>query len=148
MHSIAMSKPERLRETLTGPLDREYLNQREAAGWRLAAVEWVRDSGQTGEAARREDVPYGLRVGSDCTHLEEDATEKQAMMVILEMIIQDVRLPQVAAELNNRGFRTRAGTDWTPVAIFNLLPRLIEVGPRIFSSEEWAVRRPRVMNVG
>jgi hypothetical protein len=81
-------------------------------------------------------------------HLEEDATEKQAMMLILEMLIQDVRLPQVAVELNRKGFRTRAGNDWTPVAVFDLLPRLIEAGPRIFSSKEWAVRRPRLMSVG
>jgi hypothetical protein len=51
----------------------------------------------------------------------------------------------VAEELNRRGFRTRAGGDWSPVAVFNLLPRLIEVGPRIFSSEEWIVRRPKLV---
>jgi len=143
-----MSKQERLREALSGSLDVEYLRQRESAGWRLAAVEWVRDTGETGQTAPQEEVPYGLRVGPDCIHLEEDTTEKKAMMLILEMLIQDIRLPQVAVELNRRGFRTRAGTDWSPVAVFNLLPRLIEAGPRIFSSEEWAVRRPRVMNVG
>jgi recombinase len=143
-----MSKQERLREALSGSLDVEYLRQREAAGWRLAAVEWVRDTGETAQPAPHEEVPYGLRIGPDCVHLEEDATEKQAMMLILEMLIQDVRLPQVAVELNRKGFRTRAGNDWTPVAVFDLLPRLIEAGPRIFSSKEWAVRRPRLMSVG
>ena len=143
MRFSAMSKQERLREVLGGPLDPGYVRQREAAGWRLAAVEWVRDSGEDAEAAVGEEVPYGLRVGSDCVHLEEDAAEKQAMLLILEMIVQDMRLPQIAAELNSRGFRTRTGGDWTPVDVFNLLPRLIEAGPRIFSSEEWVVRRPR-----
>jgi hypothetical protein len=28
-----------------------------------------------------------------------------------------------------------------------MLPRLIEVGPRIFSSEEWTARRERLMRV-
>jgi len=93
-----MSKQERLREALSGSLDVEYLRQRESAGWRLAAVEWVRDTGETGQTAPQEEVPYGLRVGPDCIHLEEDTTEKKAMMLILEMLIQDIRLPQVAVE--------------------------------------------------
>jgi hypothetical protein len=28
--------------------------------------------------------------------------------------------------------------------VFNMMPRLIEVGPRIFSSEEWEKRRVRL----
>jgi hypothetical protein len=30
---------------------------------------------------------------------------------------------------------------WTRIAVFNMMPRLIEVGPRLFSSEEWEKRR-------
>jgi hypothetical protein len=142
-----MANQERLREIISGPLDPDYLRQREAAGWRVAAVEWVRDSGTAPDKAPVcEDVPYGLRVGPDCVHLEEDASEIQVIMVMLEMIVQEMRLPQVAAELNRRGFRTRSGLDWSPVAVFNLLPRLIELGPRIFNSEEWVQRRPRVVS--
>jgi Recombinase len=145
MHASAMSKREHLREVLTGPLDPAYQRRREAAGWRLAAVEWVRDSGESAEAAAKVEAPYGLHVSSDGIHLEEDATEKQMMMLILEMIVQDTRLPQIAVELNSRGLRTRGGGEWTPVDVFNLLPRLIEAGPAIFSSEEWVVRRPRLV---
>ena len=142
-----MANEERLRETIAGRLDPDYLRQREAAGWRLAAVEWVRERETPQPApAPREEVPYGMRVGPDCAHLEEDASETQAMLLMLEMIVQEIRLPQVAAELNRRGFRTRSGGDWNPVAVFNLLPRLIEVGPRIFSSAEWIERRPRVVS--
>ena len=142
-----MANQERVRETIAGPLDPEYLRQREEAGWRLAAVEWVRErAGVPEKAPAREEVPYGMRVGADFVHLEEDAAETQAMILMLEMIVQEIRLPQVAEELNRRGFRTRTGGDWSPVAVFNLLPRLIEVGPRIFSSEEWIVRRPRLVN--
>src|SRR6185369_9952534 len=107
------------------------------AGWRVAAVEWVRESAAApaSKTPPREEVPYGMRVGLDCIHLEEDSTETQAMLLMLEMIVQEIRLPEVAAELNRRGFRTRTGSEWSPVAVFDLLPRLIEIGPRIFSSE-------------
>ena len=142
-----MFEPERLRETLSGPLDPEYVRQREAAGWRLAVVEWVRESGGSAPAVRLEEVPYGLRVGPDCVHLEEDAAEQETIMLILEMLVQDIRLPAVAAELNRRGFRTRTRSEWNAVAVFDLLPRLIEAGPRVFSSQEWAARRPRFKNV-
>jgi len=30
------------------------------------------------------------------------------------------------------------------VAVFNMMPRLIEVGPRLFSSEEWKTRQQKV----
>jgi recombinase len=142
-----MANQERLREMISGPLDPDYLRQREAAGWRVAAVEWVRENSTATAAPRAiEEVPYGMRVGPDCIHLEEDSTETQAMLLMLEMIVQEIRLPQVAEELNRKGFRTRAGSEWSPVAVFNLLPRLIELGPRIFSSEEWIERRPRVVS--
>jgi len=39
--------------------------------------------------------------------------------------------------LNEKGFRMRNGGPWNRVAVFNMMPRLIEVGPRLFSSEEW-----------
>ena len=140
-----MAEQERIREVFAAPPDPEYLRRREAEGWRLAAVEWVRDSG-SGAAGALEELPYGLRVAGDCLHLEEDHSEQQAMLLMLELIIQDIRLPQVATELNQRGFRTRAGKEWNAAAVFDLMPRLIEVGPRVFSSDAWIERRPRLMN--
>ena len=41
-------------------------------------------------------------------------------------------------------FRTRSGALWNPVSVFNLLPRLIEVGPRIFSNDERQERKERL----
>jgi len=144
-----MARQECIREVFTAPPDAAYLAQRREQGWRIRAVEWVRETeGETARAVRQEAIPYGLRVGPDCLHLEEEPTEKQAMILMLELIIQDIRLPEVAAELNRRGFRTRRGFEWSPVAVFELLPRLIDVGPGVFSSEDWATRRPRLLNVG
>lgn len=139
-----MARIERIRETLQGPLDLEYLQQKTRAGWKLTAVEWARDaqSGASESGERVEEVPYGLQVAGDCLHLKENLQEMQVMMQMLKLIIEEIPLSQVAAELNRKGFRTRQGSDWGPVAVFNMLPRLIEVGPRVFPSDQWiALRR-------
>jgi hypothetical protein len=143
-----MAKIERVREALTGPLSQEYIQQRVAAGWKLAAVIWERPSGGgEGPAEPVEDVPYGLKISDDCSKLEEDPDEREALVLMLEMIVQDRPLSYVAEELNKKGLRTRHKTKWTPGSVFDMLPRLIEVGPRVFTSEEWIVRRGRLMNV-
>jgi hypothetical protein len=65
---------------------------------------------------------------------------KQALILMMDLIVQDAPLSLVAEELNRKGFRTRAGANWTPGSVFDMLPRLIQVGPRIFSSTEWTAR--------
>ncbi len=144
-----MAALRRIRELLRGPLDPEYLRQRESEGWRLLAVEWERKAEgevpEPGELA--EEVPFGLRVAADCTRLEEDPTEKQALLLMMELIVQDLPLSRVAQELNRQGFRTRQGANWDPVSVFYMLPRLIEVGPRIFTSEEWVARRQHLFKL-
>ncbi len=94
-----------------------------------------------------EPVPYGLKIAEDCMALEQDVLEREALIVMLEMIIQEKSLSEIAQELNRRGFRTRHNSNWTPGSVFDMLPRLIDVGPRVFSTEEWVVRRGRLMNV-
>jgi hypothetical protein len=140
-----MAKQERIRESVEGTLDPEYVKQRERAGWRLIAVEWQRE---TEEAAvtpapepRVEEPPFGVRVAGDCDHLEENPAEMQFLLTMMELIIQDISIVKVAEELNRKGYRTRKGTEWGPVAVFNMLPRLIELTPRIFATEEWIERR-------
>ena len=55
--------------------------------------------------------------------------------------MQDGPYSAIAEELNQRGYRTREGMKWTAVSVFQMLPRLIEVGPKIFSTREWQERR-------
>jgi Recombinase len=86
-------------------------------------------------------VPYGLRVASDCIHLEEHPDEKLTLMLIMDLIVDDKPLSEIAISLNARGLRTRAGNDWTPVAIFNLLPRTVDAGPHMFTSSAWVEHR-------
>jgi hypothetical protein len=136
-----MANQERVRESVEGSLDPEYVKQRERAGWRLVAVEWQRETEAPAPEPRREDPPFGARVAGDCQHLEEDPAEMQFLLSMMELIIQDISIVKVAEELNRKGYRTRTGAEWGPVAVFNMLPRLIELTPRIFSTEEWVERR-------
>ena len=109
---------------------------------------WERQTSlETNPVNLKEPVPFGLKIAEDCLELEQDVLEKDALLAMLEMIIQDKPLSELAKVLNERGFRTRNGTKWTPGAVFDMLPRLIEVGPRVFTTEEWVVRRGRLMNV-
>jgi hypothetical protein len=144
-----MPRVERIREVLTGALTPAYLDQKAREGWEPVVVVWERtvEGGKPESANITEQVPYGLKISEDCLQLEQDIQEKEALVVMLEMIIQDKPLTEIAESLNQRGFRTRYNNKWTPGAVFDLLPRLIEVGPRVFTSEEWVVRRGRLMNV-
>lgn len=143
-----MPQVERMREVLTEPLTPAYVERKSREGWKPVAVVWERpvegDAARTADIA--EDVPYGVKISENCLELE-DNQEKEALLAMLEMIIQDRPLSEIAESLNQRGFRTRQNHKWTPGAVFDLLPRLIEVGPRVFTSEEWVVRRGRLMNV-
>ncbi|HEV2691230.1 MAG TPA: recombinase family protein [Bryobacteraceae bacterium] len=145
-----MARVERIREILQGPLSESYIAKKSGEGWKPVVVVWEREV--AGDAKPEPvqlsvEVPYGLKIGEDCLALEQDIQEKEALVVMLEMIIQDKPLTEIAESLNQRGFRTRHNTNWTPGMVFDMLPRLIEVGPRVFTSEEWVVRRGRLMNV-
>jgi Recombinase len=144
-----MSKLERIREKFTGPLEMDYLRERERAGWRLVAVEWERESEaeDTTPEPALEEAPFGQRVAGDCERLEDNPREMQFLLSMMELIIQDISLTKVAEELNRKGYRTRKGVEWGPVAVFNMLPRLIELTPRIFASEEWIERRKHITPV-
>jgi hypothetical protein len=145
-----MAKMERIREIVTGPLDPEYLRRKTAAGWSLVAVEWQRQAEEDGlgSGAGEEAVPYGSRVAGDCEHLEENPPEMDALMLILELIVQDRSLSTMAEALNQGGFRTRDGSKWSVVTVYKMLPRLIQVSPRIFTTDAWIERRKRIPIAG
>jgi Recombinase len=143
-----MPKIERIRELVTGSVDMEYVRSKTEAGWKLVAMEWRREiPGEEQEAVLVEEIPYGLRVATDCSRLEEDPQERQVLVQMMELIVQDYSITLVATELNKRELRTRSGSPWTPVAVFNMLPRLIEVGPNIFSTDDWEARRERLLKL-
>jgi hypothetical protein len=144
---------ERIREPLAGLLQPNLLEDRVKAGWKLVGIEWERDAPASpplaealSEAAPAwvEEIPYGLRVSDDCTGLVANPAETEIIILALDMIVDDRPLSRVAENLNLRGYRTRQGEAWTPAAIFELLPRMIQVGPRVFATEEWHTRRQRL----
>ena len=144
-----MAKVERIREVVTGSVDLDYVRLKTEAGWKLVAMEWRREI--AGEDAEQpiivEEIPYGLRVASDCSRLEEDPQERDVLVQMMELIVLDYSITLVATELSKRGLRTRSGSPWSPVSVFNMLPRLIEVGPHIFSSDDWEARRERLLKM-
>jgi hypothetical protein len=142
-----MPKREQLRELVNGELDPEHVRMRIEAGWKMVAIEWQREVEGAGGAngnGLQEEVPYGMQVADDCFHLVDNPREREALVLIMDLIVQDHPLSYVARELNLRGYRTREGAPWSQVSVFNLMPRLVEAGPRIFSSEEWEARRKRL----
>ncbi|HLJ87828.1 MAG TPA: hypothetical protein VKZ53_13465 [Candidatus Angelobacter sp.] len=137
-----MARTERIRELVTGPLDLEYQQQKAAAGWQLVALEWQREiPGEETPSELAEEIPYGLQIAPDGLHLERNPEEHSILMLMMEFIVQDNPLSKVASMLTERGLQTRDGSHWTPISVFKMMPRLIEVGPKIFSSADWEFRR-------
>lgn len=139
-----MRRTERIRQSASGQLTWDEIQRLQSQGWRLIAAEWERDvpESEPAKLARdHEDPPYGLRVASDFPTLVEDPTENEALLAMMELIIQDGPYSFIAEEMNRRGYRTREGSKWSPVSVFEMLPRLIDAGPRILSSENWQRRR-------
>jgi len=156
-----MKNTERFREEISTLPAPESLKQREAAGWHPVVIEWEREvtvmptseaggydapsSSPLGRVA--EEIPYGLRITTDCLHLEENPAETQVLKALAELIVQDASFAAMADGLNQRGFRTRDGSHWSSVGVFKLIPRLIEAAPRILSGAEWASRKQQLMRV-
>ncbi|MGB8259401.1 MAG: recombinase family protein [Terracidiphilus sp.] len=135
---------EHTRDLIAEPFSPELIRARTAAGWQMVSIEWRRerpDAEAPSEGVFAEDVPYGLRVSADCRRLEVEPTEHQALMLMMELLVQDFSYSSIVSDLNEKGFRQRNGQPWNRISVFNMIPRLIEVGPRFFSSEEWEQRR-------
>lgn len=131
-----MPEREHLRESPGNVVLLDYIEARMSAGWKLVAIEWERGEAEPESAQSTwvEEVPYGLQISRDCRQLVENPAETEIIVAALHMIVDDLPLSRVANELNGRGYTTREGKQWSMTALFNLLPRMIQVGPRIFSS--------------
>ena len=76
--------------------------------------------------------------------LEPAVDEIKVMVHMLKMIVDDKGFGQIAAELNKVGFRTRPGGAWDQTSVFQMLPRLIEVAPSTYSSDDWLTLKPHL----
>lgn len=137
----------RIRETVWEPPSPRYLVEKARKGWTLVGLEWERDMNAE-EAASLGlacDVPYGLRVAANSLTLEEDPQERVILTAMLDLIVKDdVRFSMVAQELNQKGYRARGGAAWTQSAVFEMLPRLVEVAPTILTSEQWEALKQKL----
>ena len=140
-----MTDYERWREPLREIPNADSWKRREEDGWRMVAIEWERPARPV--SSEKRPIPYGLRISADCRYLEIDPTEKDVMSLIVAMIAGDHPLSRIAKELNVRGFRTRAGSEWTQLKIFQMLPRIVEFGPEILSEKDWSESKRRVLAV-
>jgi Recombinase len=147
-----MANFERMREVFSVPPDLESIRQRTAEGWQLVAIDWERELSAGAAAAEEEfrteaefeeDVPYGLRISADHKRLEADPDEHRVLMEMMQMLAEDCSYTGMVQNLNSRGYHMRNGRPWDRIAVFRMLPRLIEVGPSFFSSTEWQQRRQR-----
>lgn len=138
-----MKKTERMRQPVSGLLGEADLREHAEKGWKMVAIEWEREI-ETPENQLPGEIPFGLRLAADAQRLEEDPLEREVLVQLMELVVQEGSYARIANEINQRGYRTREGTLWTPVSVFEMLPRLIEVGPHLFRSSEWAKRRQPV----
>ena len=135
-----MKRTERFRQSVEGVVSEAELKQRAEEGWKLVALEWEKEVESTDEKLPI-GVPFGLRIVGEAQRLEEDPKERETLFQMMELIVQEGSYLRIAEELNRRGLRTREGERWTPVSVFEMLPRLIEVGPHLFRSAEWEKRK-------
>jgi hypothetical protein len=137
-----------IRDAVTGELSLEYFARRFSEGWKIATIDWFReaDASLNQPASLLNDqatLPYGLQVAEDGL-VNENPLEATVLLLILEQIIKERRIQEIAAELNLQGYATRDGMPWSATDVFNLLPRLIEAGPSLLKSAAWQKRRPTV----
>src|SRR5271169_5933682 len=143
-----MKKIDRIREKVSILPTSQYLSKMHDAGWSLVALEWEREVEVSGEPPEpvateggSEEIPFGLRIASDCRHLEDGPLEMQTLKFLAELIVQDVSFKSMADALNVREYRARDGRPWNVASVFVLTPRLMEVAPRILFGAEWESRK-------
>lgn len=139
-----MKRTERVRQAVSGPLAEADLKQQTDKGWRLVALEWERQV-EVAEEPLPVEAPFGLRIVAETQRLEEDPNERETLFQMMELVVQEGSYSRIADELNRRGLRTRDGSRWTPISVFEMLPRLIEVGPHLFRSAQWEKRKAQAM---
>ena len=153
VREASVKKIDRMREKVSILPTSVYLSQMHDAGWSLVALEWEREVEISAQPLEREapaaseEIPFGLRIASDCRHLEDDPLEMQTLKFLAEMIVQDLSFTSMADAVNVREYRTRDGRPWTAAGVFKLTPRLIEVAPRLLSGAEWESRKKQLSRV-
>ena len=134
---------ETIRDDIAGEITLEYFVKRFAEGWKIANIEWFRETDasdvpvtSTALLNPESAVPYGFQI-TQTGFVQEDPLEVTVLLLILQQIVKEKRIQEIAIELNLRGYSTRDGKRWSPTDVFNILPRLIEAAPALLKSKEW-----------
>lgn len=131
---------ERVKDRISGPFSQTLITERQKAGWQLSSIEWHRELPESEgphEPEHAEEIPYGLRLSDDGLRLEIDPHENSVLMQMMDLLGQDFSYSQIVSDLNERGLRTRNNAPWDRVSLHKMMPRLIEVGPRLFADDKW-----------
>jgi len=131
---------ERVKDRISGPFSPTLMTERQKAGWQLVSIEWRRELPESEgphEPEHVEEIPYGLRLSDDGRRLEVDPHENSILMQMMDLLGQDFSYSQIVSDLNERGLRTRDNAPWDRVSLHKMMPRLIEVGPRLFADDQW-----------
>lgn len=131
---------ERVKDRISGPFSPTLMTERQKAGWQLVSIEWRRELPESEglhEPEHAEEIPYGLRLSDDGLRLEIDPHENSVLMQMMDLLGQDFSYSQIVSDLNERGLRTRDNAPWDRVSLHKMMPRLIEVGPRLFADDKW-----------
>jgi len=134
---------ERIHDRILSGSGEDIIRSRTNDGWRMASIEWEREapSGAPGEPAELQPVPFGFRIAGDCRHLEANPVEFEILSIVMEMIVKERPLAAISDALNERNYKTRDGKPWTPSRVFELMPFIVDSGPRIFAKPSWPLRR-------
>lgn len=73
-------------------------------------------------------IPYGYDYDYETHEFSCNESEKPVVVLIHDMYEQERSLVRVARELNERGYRTRAGNLWSPVSLLIILRNVFYCG--------------------
>lgn len=91
--------------------------EREAIGERTReALNHKRNRGE-----RTGNIPFGSRLAADGKHLEPDSAEQAALAEIRRLRNEGKAMRKIAANLNERAYRTRRGTPWRLESVARVL---------------------------
>ena len=133
----------RIHDRIASGAGEDVIQRRIKDGWRMVAIEWERDvPGEApDEPVELQPVPFGFCVAEDCRHLQAHPVEFEILSLVMELIVRERPLPAIAESLNEKNYKTRDGKAWTPSRVFELMPFIVDSGPRIIAKPNWPQRR-------
>jgi hypothetical protein len=74
-----VTRTERVRQAVSGPLESTDLRERVDEGWKPVAIEWEREV-ETADDELLAEVPFGLRIAPEAERLEQNPAEREILL--------------------------------------------------------------------